>query len=274
MVSTKIRILGCGPSGGVPLVTGNWGACDPANPKNYRTRSSILVELFSAPPLCTTTKMTSVIDHRLLIDTSPDLRQQLLAANVQSIDAVLFTHEHADHSHGIDEVRQLYFSSKKTIALYGNQSTVDLLHQRFSYLFQAHLSPDKHLYPVIFQPHVVEGTFWIDKIPIVAFSQDHGYSTTLGYRFGKFAYSTDVKNLSNAALKVLEGVEVWIVDCLSYKPSETHSYLEKTLEWIKHVNPKRAILTHMNQSLDYETLCKTLPPGVEPAYDGLEIIIE
>jgi phosphoribosyl 1,2-cyclic phosphate phosphodiesterase len=202
----------------------------------------------------------------------------LLSAKVDTIDAVLFTHDHADHTHGIDELRQVYFKNKKTIELYSDAGTIDSLCRRFSYLFQGNTTggdmPRPSPYPVIFDPKIIQGSFWVGKTPVFAFPQHHGYSTTLGYRFGKFAYSTDVLDLPAEAFKVLEGVEIWIVDCLSLAPGKTHSYLDKTLQWIKQVQPKRALLTHMNNSLDYDTLCSLLPEGVEPAYDGLEIIVE
>ncbi|MEN8236949.1 MAG: MBL fold metallo-hydrolase [Pseudomonadota bacterium] len=255
----KIRILGCGPSGGVPLVGNVWGNCDPENPKNRRLRTSTLVT------------------HRgknILIDTSPDLRRQLLDAGVTRIDAVLYTHDHADHTHGIDELRPLYFGNRKnSIQVYGNQATIDRIQRKFKYLFdpkEDELSRD--LYPNILQANVIGAkSFDLFGLSIQPFLQDHGYSRSLGFRIGDMAYSTDVVRLDEDAFKVLQGVKLWLVDCLAETPRRTHSHLEQTLKWIERVGPGRAILIHMNQELDYEVLKGKLPEGIEPAFDGMEI---
>lgn len=254
----KLTILGCGPSGGVPLVGNVWGLCDPSNSKNARLRTSLLIE----DELRT-----------ILIDTSPDLRQQLLRANVKNVDAVLYTHAHSDHAHGIDELRPLYFGGKRqTIPVYGSQDTLDEIQQRFDYLFAAIEDPDKgSMYPKILEPNVIEGKFELFGNSIIPFNQNHGYGTTTGYRLNNFAYSTDVKDLDAEAFQVLQGVDTWFVDCLAREPRPTHAHLDLTLSWIQKVKPRRTILIHMNHTLDYETLKAELPSGVEPAYDGMVV---
>lgn len=251
----RVTILGCGGSGGVPLITGEWGECDPLNPKNRRLRASIAVEHGGTT---------------LIVDTSPDLRAQCLAANIRRIDAVLYTHDHADHTHGIDDLRPFVYIQKKPIPLYGDAPTLAFLKARFGYAFPTaeNRSP---IYTTIGNPHLIEGPFCIEDISIHPFTQGHGSITTLGYRFGKIAYSTDVVDLDDAAFKTLEGIDVWVVDCIAMDPRPTHSHLAQTLAWIERVKPKRAYLTHMCPLLDYEKLSQLLPEGVEPAYDGLVI---
>ncbi len=255
----KVTILGCGPSGGVPLVGNIWGQCDPNDPKNRRLRTSALI---------------SHGEINLLIDTSTDLRQQLLNAEVKKVHGVFYTHDHADHVHGIDELRPLYFSHKEgPIPIYGNQDTIIKLERRFPYLFVEKSSvkrPD--LYPEILHPYTIDlQPFNVFGITVQAFEQDHGHSTTMGYRFDNVAYSTDVVSLDDGAFEVLQAVDTWFVDCLSRNPRPTHAHLDLALSWIERVKPKRAILIHMNQNLDYETLRKELPKGVEPAYDGMVV---
>ena len=251
----KITILGCGPSGGVPLVGGVWGNCDPAEPKNYRTRSSLLIE---------------TAGHNLLIDTSPDLRAQLLREAIKTIDGVFFTHAHADHCHGIDDLRPIYIAHKRaTIPIYGAQETMEALHNIFGYLFHsAHAQ-----YPQVLNPNALPMNTDIDMygMKLRLFEQDHGFSTTTGYRFNDVAYSTDVLNLDETAFAQLQDLDLWIVDCLAEQAKPTHSHLAQTLEWIERVKPRRAILTHMDQSLDYHTLKAQLPSHIEPAYDGMVI---
>ena len=251
----RVKILGCGASGGVPLVTGKWGVCDPQNPKNRRRRASIAIE----------EKGTT-----LLVDTSPDLREQCLAANIQQINAVVYTHDHADHTHGIDDLRPFLYAQKNPIPLYGNAETIHFLTTRFGYAFPSETMPPE-VYRPFATPHIIKGPFEIGDIPIVPFIQGHGYSTSMGYRFGKVAYSTDVVTLDEEAFQTLEGIETWIVDCIAMDPRSTHSHLAQTLAWIERVKPRRAYLTHMSPLLDYDTLASLLPKGVEPAYDGLVI---
>jgi len=253
----KVTILGCGPSGGVPLLGNDWGDCDPTNPKNRRRRASILVEEHGA---------------RLLVDTSPDMRAQLLDAGVGHLDAILFTHAHADHCHGIDEVRALNRAMGKPIPIHASAPTLAELRQRFAYIFRPQ---DPAAGAVFYKPSlltsVIEGPFDAAGVGVVPFSQDHGFSQTLGFRFGALAYSTDVVGLDDEAFAALAGVETWIVDSYRRTPHPTHSHLAQTLDWIARVRPKRALLTHMDVQLDYDTLCRELPVGVEPAFDGMVI---
>lgn len=249
----KVTILGCGSSGGVPLIGNDWGACDPTNPKNRRSRVSVLVEEGDAV---------------LLIDTSPDMRQQLLDANVKKISAVLYTHAHADHCHGIDDLRSVNWMTQKPMPIYGDQSTLKELEERFPYVFKGSSVPG-HFYKPSVEPHVVKGPFHIEGVEVVPFRQDHGYGHTMGFRFKNFAYTTDAHSLDDAAFAALVGVKIWVVDCVREQPHPTHSHLAQSLVWIERVKPQYAYLTHMNQSLDYETLKRQLPSGVEPAYDGL-----
>ena len=234
---------------------GFWGDCDPSNPKNYRTRSSILVTYEGC---------------RFLIDTSPDFRSQFLTHKISGIDAVLYTHAHADHIHGIDELRPLYFArGHQSIPCYAAPKVLDLLQNNFSYLFK---EGDLKIYPKVLEPFpLTPGTNSIEGIEVTIFAQEHGPQTSLGFRFGDFAYSTDFKGLSEKALQSLRGVKIWVVDCLARDEKPTHCHLELTLEWIKKVAPQKAYLTHMNQTLDYETLKAELPETIEPAYDGLRI---
>ncbi len=247
----RVSILGCGTSGGVPRIGGVWGACDPKNPKNRRRRVSILVEQGGT---------------RLLVDTSPDLREQLLGAGVDHLDGVLYTHDHADHTHGIDDLRGLFHCMRRKIDVYGDAKTLRVLKKRFDYVFAS-----KGGYPAFCRAHEISRPFRIGEIEIVPFEQVHGPITSLGFRFGPVAYSTDLNDLSEESFATLKGVEVWIVDALRYDPHPTHPHLDLTLKWIKKVAPKRAYLTHMTWDMDYETLMGILPEGVEPAYDGLVI---
>lgn len=253
----RVTVLGCGPSWGVPRIGGEWGACDPTNPRNERSRCSVLVEEKGAV---------------LLIDTSPDLRRQLIAAQVQRIDAVLFTHAHADHLHGIDDLRAVNRMMGEAIPVFATAATLNEIRARFGYVFApAKPGMGAAFYKPVLVPNVIDGPFTAAGIAVLPFVQDHGFSTTLGFRLGGFAYSTDVIELDDAAFAALRGVEAWIVDCIRREPHVTHSHLEKTLGWIERVRPRRAVLTHMDESLDYATLSRALPAGVEPGYDGLVI---
>jgi phosphoribosyl 1,2-cyclic phosphate phosphodiesterase len=251
----KATLLGCGPSWGVPGIGPEWGRCDPAEPRNYRRRCSLLVESR---------------DAALLIDTSPDLRQQLLDAGAARLDAVLLTHAHADHLHGIDDLRMVNRLKGQSIPLYANAETLGEVERRFGYTLKP-VTPGKPVYRPALTPHQITGRFSAAGMPVVPFAQDHGFGTTLGFRIGKLAYSTDVAELDEDAFAALAGVELWIVDCLRREPHPTHSHLVKTLAWIERVRPRRAVLTHMDQSLDYRELSNELPEGVEPGYDGLTI---
>lgn len=263
----RVTILGCGGSGGVPYADGtpggNWGACDPNNPKNQRRRVSILVEDPAAEKKTT-----------LLVDTSPDLRAQLIDAGVTALHAVFYTHEHADHCHGIDELRAFTFKRGEPLPAYMDETTRAQLAQRFSYALTSSCDPANPYKPLL-DDKIIEGPMDIGGIPVSPFVQGHGNGvTTLGYRFGDLAYSTDVVSLDETAFAALAGVQVWIVDCLRDRPHPTHSHLAQTLEWIERVKPARAILTHMNHQIDYADLKSRCPAGVEPAYDGMVIEIE
>jgi phosphoribosyl 1,2-cyclic phosphate phosphodiesterase len=247
-------MLGCGASTGVPTIGPDWGRCDPADRRNRRLRGSVLIESRG---------------RTLLIDTSPDLRQQLLTAGVARIDAVLLTHAHADHLHGIDDLRVVNRLMKQPIPLYGNAATLAEVGQRFGYALRAP-PKDAGFYRPTLTAREICGPFEAAGLPIVPFEQDHGFSMTLGFRIGAFGYSTDVTEFGEAAFAALAGVEVWIVDCLRREPHPTHSHLAKTVSWVERVRPRRAILTHMDQSFDYRELAAELPAGIEPGYDGLE----
>ena len=251
----KATILGCGGSNGVPLIGGNWGLCDPRNPRNRRLRASILVEEGQT---------------RLLVDSSPDLREQLLGTGNGWLDAVLYSHGHADHLHGIDDLRAVNAIRKGPLPAYAEETTIAQIRERFGYVLEPRDSGGSgYFYKPALEMRRIEGDFSVGSVAVRPFRQDHGFSTTLGFRFGKLAYSTDVVALDEAAFATLRGVELWIVDCLRFAPHETHAWLDRTLGWIARVRPARAVLTHMNHSLDYDALSVCCPPGVEPAYDGL-----
>lgn len=251
----RVTVLGCGGSFGVPTVGNDWGSCDPAEPRNRRRRPSILVEDAGT---------------RILVDTGPDLRQQLLDAEVDRIDAVLYTHGHADHVHGLDDLRVLAHRAGRPLPAYGDPGTLAEIERRFDYAM-ASVEMDRGIYGPYLTPHPIEGPFRVGSIDVIPFRQSHGQVDTLGFRFGRFGYSTDVVALDEAAFAVLDGVEVWIVDATRERPHVSHAHVALALEWIERVRPQRAYLTHMNQTLDYATLKAKLPPHVEPAYDGLVI---
>ena len=264
-MSLEVRILGCGSSGGVPRLGVDgpfWGVCDPKNPKNRRSRCSILV-----------TQRGAAGQTRLLVDTSPDLREQLLAANVGVLDAVLITHDHADQLHGIDDLRVVAMNMKRRLDLWSDVNGLAGVRKKFGYCFATPVGSD---YPPIltareimepFADFALEGAG--GPVAVRAFGQSHGRIRSLGYRFGPVAYSPDVDHLDEAAFEALAGVDCWIVDALRHTPHPSHAHLARTLEWIAQVKPRRAILTNMHVDMDYETLKRELPPGVEPAYDGM-----
>ena len=237
-----------------------WGDCDPNEPRNRRRRASILVE-------------TGEVS--LLFDTSPDCRAQLLDAGVARLDAVIYTHAHADHSHGIDDLRWINFVMHAPLPVYGDADTLKILNERFGYAFTPLRPPEPgepvRYYKPVLVPYEITGEFEVAGVAIKPFEQDHGYSTTKGFRIGDFAYSTDVVALDEAAFAALQGVHTWIVDVFRRDPHPTHAHLDLTLSWIERVKPQRAVLCHMGTDLDYRTLCDELPVGVEPGYDGMEI---
>jgi phosphoribosyl 1,2-cyclic phosphate phosphodiesterase len=258
----EITILGCGSSGGVPRADGNWGACDPADPRNRRSRCSMAVRRVGEGPAGDWTTA--------LVDTAPDLRVQTAGAGIERVDAVLYTHDHADQIHGIDDLRVFAGRMMRRVPCHMDEATFDTAMRRFGYIFKGELG-----YPAICDAHHVpaHGTAWsIDgpsgAIPVVTFGQVHGPIPSVGYRFGAVAYSSDVSELPDAAKDALQGLDLWIVDALRWKPHPTHADVETALAWIAELAPKRAVLTNMHVDLDYEALAKVLPAGVEPAYDG------
>lgn len=268
-MTLDVTILGCGSSGGVPRIggpdgTGFWGACDPANRKNRRRRCSLLVQRKSE------TGTTSV-----LVDTSPDMREQLLSAHVSRLDGVLISHDHADQLHGIDDLRMIAMNMRRRVDVHADEAALERILSRFGYCF---VQPEGSDYPAILNAHTIREPFQTFEIkgeggpvPVRAFWQEHGQIRSLGFRFGPVAYSSDVNGLDDAAFKALDGVECWIVDALRYTPHPSHAHVNLALEWIGRVKPRRAILTNLHVDLDYETLRKELPPGVEPAFDGLNL---
>ncbi|WP_421998697.1 MBL fold metallo-hydrolase [Reyranella sp.] len=252
----RVTILGCGTSGGVPRVggRGQWGAANPADPRNRRRRCSILVQDRG---------------KTLLVDTSPDLRDQLLDAEVERVDAVLWTHEHADQVHGIDDLRP-YMLRQGVIEAWADRRTYGILLPRFRYCFEA----DDGFYNPIYRYNEITGPFEAAGVPVTPFVQDHGIATSLGFRFGAVGYANDVVNLSDEALATLAGVEVLIVDAMRYRPHPTHAHLEQALEWIAQVRPRRAFLTNLHVDMDYAEVDRVTPGNVQPCRDGLVIEVE
>ena len=264
-MSLSITILGCGSSGGVPRPAAGWGECDPNEPKNRRRRCSILVQRRSG------TAKTNVI-----VDTSPDLREQLLSADLKHIDSVLFTHDHADHTHGIDDVRAVVIEMRRILPVYSDARTAKILRDRFGYCFES--PPGSDYPPIVRDFRLVEGyETEIEgaggSIRAVPFEVQHGDIMALGLQFGRVAYTPDVNDVPSKSLKYLENLDIWIIDALRRRTHPTHFNLAESLEWIARMKPKRAILTNMHNDLDYATLCKELPENVVPAYDGMVIEI-
>jgi phosphoribosyl 1,2-cyclic phosphate phosphodiesterase len=236
---------------------GYWGACNPANTKNRRSRASIAIETATT---------------RVLIDTSPDLREQLLHNGIKRVDAILYTHEHADHLHGIDDIRSLNYALQDAIPCYATKATWDGIKKRFDYIFTP-LKPDSGFYKPSIKAHTISGrrAFTVGDMTIQPFIQKHGWVDTLGFRIGGMAYSTDVKKLPKAAMKHLQGLDLWVVDCLQFKEHPTHADYALTMSWIEALQPKRVILTHMNTEMDYDALDAMTPAHITPAYDGMVI---
>ena len=250
-------MLGSGTSSGVPRIGNDWGLCDPAEPKNRRRRVSILVEHDGI---------------NVLVDTSPDFREQMLAAEVDRLDAILFTHDHADHTHGIDDVRQIFHAMRRPVDCYAHRATWQRLRPRFDYVFEG-----RDGYPPTCIAHEMPDRLTLGGLTISWFPQVHGDIKSSGFRFDAdgqaVAYSTDVNDLEPEAEASLQGLDLWIVDALRRNPHPTHTHLERTLGWIDRFKPKHAVLTHMDQSMDYATLSAELPPGVEPGYDMLTVTL-
>ncbi len=266
-MTLRLTILGCGSSGGVPRIDGDWGRCDPDEPRNRRSRCSLLVEQFNE-----TGKATTV-----LVDTAPDLREQMLDAGAKRVDAVLFSHDHADQTHGIDDLRVLAYRAKTRVPVYMDAQTSATLTDRFGYCFQ---TPEGSSYPPILEARdmpwpgervEIDGPGGIlSATPLL---QDHGNIPSLGFRFGAAGYSNDLVGMPEESLSALQGVKLWIVDALRRDPHPTHAHLGRTLDWIDRLKPELAVLTNMHIDLDYGTLRQELPEGVIPAYDGLKLEI-
>jgi phosphoribosyl 1,2-cyclic phosphate phosphodiesterase len=260
-MSLRFTILGCGSSAGVPRIGGDWGRCDPNNPKNRRRRCSLLVE-----------SGEDGRRTRVLNDTSPDMREQMLSAAVPHVDAVLLTHEHADHTHGIDDLRAFFLTSRQKVPVWADEMTGQMLMARFPYCFYTAPGSD---YPPIAalnrlapgMPMTVSGAGGgITALPI---RLHHGTIEALGFRIGNVAYTPDVNGIPEASEKALSDLDLWIVDALKRTPHPSHFCLADTLRWIERLKPRRAILTNMHVDMDYETLTRELPAGIEPAYDGM-----
>ena len=260
----RVTLLGTGGSAGVPHIggadgRGDWGACDPAEPRNRRTRTSILVEHEN---------------RALLVDTSPDMRTQLLDCAVRRVDAVLYTHAHADHVTGLDDVRLLNRIADRPLDAFATAATLAELERRFGYAFRP-WEPPWFFRPVLVPRRVDPGTP-IDVIGagLTAFEQDHGMTRSLGLRMGGFGYSTDVVSLDEAGFAALEGIDTWVVGCFQRGPHRTHAWVSRVVEWVQRLRPRRTVLTHMGNDLDWAWLAANLPPGMEPGHDGQVLEIE
>jgi phosphoribosyl 1,2-cyclic phosphate phosphodiesterase len=262
-LSRAITILGCGSSGGVPRIAQGWGACDPKNPRNRRRRCSILVEQ--------TGKEGTT---QVLVDCSPDLREQLLEAEVSRLDGVIITHPHADHTHGIDDVRPLYIEMRRRIDVHMDEATATVLRRSFSYLFH---TPSGSLYPALLNDQRIQHgqAFAIEgpggPVETIPFELEHGEIQALGLRIGALAYTPDLNAIGPQSLRFLQDLDVWVIDALRYKAHPSHLSLDEALAWIGKMRPRRAIVTNLHTDLDYDTLKRLLPDNVEPAFDGMRI---
>ena len=250
-------VLGCGTSSGVPRIGGDWGACDPGDPRNARTRASLLIQ----------TDTTTI-----LVDTGPDMRAQLLAADVSAIDAVIWTHEHADHTHGIDDLRQVFHTRGAPVRGYARAQTLGVLQHRFGYVFAG-----RYGYPPTAEPCLLEDIAIVGDITVRTVDQPHGEIQSAGLRFehgGRaIGYATDFDRVTPEMEQLYADLDLWVVDALRHRPHPTHPHLAMTLSAVERLAPRRAILTHMDQSMDYATLAAELPNGVEPGIDGLDVAL-
>jgi phosphoribosyl 1,2-cyclic phosphate phosphodiesterase len=265
MGTLRLTILGCGSSGGVPRATGDWGDCDPKEPKNQRSRCSALFQKWSGEQAGRPEEATTV-----LIDTSPDLRLQLAKARPSHLDAIIISHDHADQTNGFDDIRAFFIKQRRTLPVWMNDTTHETFARRFGYAFES-----KGGYPAIARlagrlaplvPITIDGPG--GPLEILPLEQDHGFSQSLGFRAGSAAYCNDLVSMPPASFSALSGLSLWVVDALRDKPHPTHAHVERTLEWIAALRPKQAVLTNMHIDLDYAELKARLPAGVEPAYDG------
>lgn len=253
----KLRLLGAGTSSGVPRIGNDWGDCDPAEPRNRRTRASLLVEADGT---------------RVLVDTSPDMREQLLAADVATVDAILWTHDHADHTHGIDDVRQIFHALGHPVPGYARPATRHEIETKFSYVTRG-----KDGYPPTVAMHDLPDIQVFGPLSCYGTDQPHGTISSAGLRFehdGKAAgYATDFNVMTDAMRALYSGLDLWIVDALRRRPHPSHPTLDQVIEWATELRPARTVLMHMDQSMDYATLRATLPPGIEPGYDRMEVVL-
>ncbi|MEM7777086.1 MAG: MBL fold metallo-hydrolase [Pseudomonadota bacterium] len=262
-MSYRLTILGCGSSGGVPRIGADWGQCDPSNAKNRRRRCSALID-----------RTGERGRTRVLIDAGPDVREQLLDANVGALHGLLYTHDHADHTHGIDDLRVLVYRMKRRLNVWFDGPTRETLYQRFGYCFERPPGAD---YPPILDGNDLTYGVPIDvdgpggTVSALPVRQDHGGISSVGYRIRDVAYSPDISNLPDESLELLQGLDVWIVDALRYVPHPSHFTVKQAVAWVERLKPKRAVLTHLHVDLDYEALRRELPDNVEPAYDGMVI---
>jgi phosphoribosyl 1,2-cyclic phosphate phosphodiesterase len=252
----KVRILGSGTSSGVPRIGNDWGACDPADPRNRRTRVSAIVESDTT---------------RILIDTGPDLREQLLAARVNDVDAVIWTHDHADHCHGIDDLRQIYHARRTPLRGLARPDTMTSLQERFGYVFHG-----RDGYPPTVEGALLPDRLTIGDIELSVVDQPHGTIHSAGLRFTcdekSIGYATDFHDLTHEMRTLYTGLDIWVADALRHRPHPTHPTVAQVTGWAAELGVSRTALIHMDQSLDYATLAAELPPGIEPGHDGLELI--
>ncbi|WP_321336940.1 MBL fold metallo-hydrolase [Breoghania sp.] len=260
----RFTILGCGSSGGVPRIGNDWGHCDPSQPRNRRRRCSLVVERIAADGGRT----------QVLIDTGPDMRQQLIDADVGNLDAVLYTHAHADHIHGIDDLRQIAIHNRARVPVYMDETTAERAHAAFGYCFTT--PPGSGYPPILEEARLTPGepvTIVGEGGPITALpiAVNHGEINALGFRIAGLAYMPDVKAIPEESVPALEGLDVWILDALRPRTHPSHFSLDDALDWLERMKPARGILTNMHVDLDYDTLVETLPNGIEPAHDGMVI---
>ncbi|WP_066705380.1 MBL fold metallo-hydrolase [Celeribacter ethanolicus] len=262
-MSARFTILGCGSSGGVPRIGNIWGDCDPQNPKNRRLRCSALIERDG--PNGTTS---------VLIDTGPDMRQQLLNAGVSRLDGVVFTHSHADHMHGLDDLRQIVFNMRERVKVYADSETENDLIARFGYAF---VQPEGSNYPPILDLHAIRGPVTIDgpggPVTLTPLQVNHGQIDAKGFRVGDLAYIPDVLEIYEPTWALMAGLDTFVIDALRYKPHPSHAHLELALQWIERAAPRQGVLTNMHIDIDYATVAEETPDHVTPAYDGMVIEI-